>query len=224
MPKDNNDPETGFDANALSAIREMLSDEPPMAPLVARKRDVPKPAKPPEQKTVPPHQEQMSPDINVSDAVRRPQQDAMSKWVAKAPAVLPSMTALKERVMAYRPSRVHLIIGGSLLLVVFRPWLVVGLIFLLIVVTLGVFWVLGYDGFWRRSMALGRWYARCRPARAALIHRKLDSFAMKWDSVLDRLPEGKVDGLYLPDFGELAAADRRHDIAMDKRLDGLREN
>jgi len=42
-----------------------------------------------------------------------------------------------------------------------------------------------------------------------------------WDGILDRFPEGTVDGLYLPDFGELAAADDRHTEAMDRRLSGL---
>lgn len=72
-------------------------------------------------------------------------------------------------------------------------------------------------------MGLGRWYARRRPNRAAELHRKLDAFAMKWDAVLDRFPEGSVDGLYLPDFGELATADARHDEALDRRFANLRK-
>ena len=46
---------------------------------------------------------------------------------------------------------------------------------------------------------------------------------MKWDAVLDRFPEGTVDGLYLPDFGEMAAAEARHDAALDRRFDRLRD-
>lgn len=45
---------------------------------------------------------------------------------------------------------------------------------------------------------------------------------MKWDAVLDRFPEGTVDGLYLPDFGEMAEAEARHDAALDRRFDRLR--
>ena len=47
---------------------------------------------------------------------------------------------------------------------------------------------------------------------------------VKWDAVLDRFPEGTVDGLYLPDFGEMAAADTRHDEALDRRFDSLRNS
>jgi len=48
-----------------------------------------------------------------------------------------------------------------------------------------------------------------------------DHLSVAWDGILDRFPEGTVDGLYLPDFGELAAADDRHTEAMDRRLSGL---
>ncbi|WP_394415134.1 hypothetical protein [Sulfitobacter sp. 1A12126] len=97
------------------------------------------------------------------------------------------------------------------------------MVFVTVFVALGVFLALGYDGFWQRAMALGRWYAARRPERAAALHARLDAFAMKWDAVLDRFPEGTVDGLYLPDFGEMAAAEARHDAALDRRFDRLRD-
>lgn len=90
----------------------------------------------------------------------------------------------------------------------------------MIIIT-GVFLTVGYDGFWQGMIKFGRWYANRRPARAALLHARLDRFAVAWDGILDRFPEGTVDGLYLPDFGELAAADDRHTEAMDRRLSGL---
>ncbi|MFG6515814.1 hypothetical protein ACGYLX_00010 [Sulfitobacter sp. 1A13496] len=109
------------------------------------------------------------------------------------------------------------------LAVVLRPWLVFGVLFITVFIVLGVFLALGYDGFWQRAMALGRWYAARRPERAAALHARLDAFAIKWDAVLDRFPEGTVDGLYLPDFGEMAAAEARHDAALDRRFDRLRD-
>ncbi|WP_243266585.1 hypothetical protein [Sulfitobacter sp. DSM 110093] len=123
-----------------------------------------------------------------------------------------------------RPSPWVIILGALALLVVLRPLLMLGLILLTVFVTLGVFLALGYDGFWQRAMALGRWYTGRRPERAARIRARLDAFAMKWDAVLDRFPEGTVDGLYLPDFGEIAAADARHDEALDRRFDSLRNS
>ena len=124
----------------------------------------------------------------------------------------------------WRPSPGMIGLAVLALLVVLRPLLVLGLILLMVFITLGVFLALGYDGFWQRAMALGRWYAKRRPERAARIHARLDAFAMRWDAVLDRFPEGTVDGLYLPDFGEKAAADLRHDEALDRRFDSLRNS
>lgn len=128
-----------------------------------------------------------------------------------------------ERLTAYRPAPAHIAFGLFALLVLFRPWLVLGLTLLSALTLFGVFLILGYDGFWRSVMKIGRWYANHRPSRAAALHIRLDKFAVRWDSILDRFPEGSVDGLYLPDFGELANAEARHDEAMERRLSGLQD-
>lgn len=134
------------------------------------------------------------------------------------------LDSLKARVKEYRPTPRQIVLASLALIVFFRPWLVLGLLFLGMFVLLGVFLILGYDGFWRRAMGVGRWHARRHPERSVELHQKLDAFAMKWDAILDRFPEGSVDGLYLPDFGEIAEADARHDAAMGRRLDSLRES
>lgn len=130
----------------------------------------------------------------------------------------------RASVLGYRPTARHIAIASLALIVVFRPWLVLGIVFLSLFVLTGVFLILGYDGFWRKTIGLARWYARRHPSRAAEIHQKLDTFAMKWDSILDRFPEGSVDGLYLPDFGNLADADAQHDAALDRRYSDLRKS
>lgn len=130
---------------------------------------------------------------------------------------------LLEPITSYRPTPKHIALGALALLVLFRPWLVVGVIVISGFVMLCTFLILGYDGFWERAIAFGRWYARRSPDRAARLHRKLDDIALRWDTFLDRFPEGWVDGLYLPDFGELATADARHDAVLDKRLSEMRE-
>ncbi|MFG6583699.1 hypothetical protein [Sulfitobacter sp. 1A12779] len=129
----------------------------------------------------------------------------------------------RRKRVAKRPPARAVILSLLALAVVLRPWLVFGVLLVTVFVVLGVFLALGYDGFWQRAMALGRWYAARRPERAAALHARLDAFAMKWDAVLDRFPEGTVDGLYLPDFGEMAAAEARHDAALDRRFDRLRD-
>ena len=149
---------------------------------------------------------------------------ASPKRATKKPS-RPGITARAwARLIGYRPTTRHIVLACLALLVLFRPWLVVGVLLLTVFLILGVFLALGYDGFWRRGMAIGRWYAGRRPERAADLHNRLDAFAMKWDAILDRFPEGTVDGLYLPDFGEMAAADARHDAAMARRFDSLRNS
>ncbi len=130
---------------------------------------------------------------------------------------------LVDRLQGYRPTIAHGALGVFALLVLFRPWLIIGIAFLFGLILVGVLLILGYDGFWQGVMRLSRWYASRRPSRAAVMHERLDRFAVRWDSFLDRFPEGSVDGLYLPDFGGLAAADRRHEDAMERRLNGMQE-
>ena len=130
---------------------------------------------------------------------------------------------MKDRVRGYRPTPKHITLAALAILVFFRPGLVIAIVLLALLLFVGIFLVLGYDGFWQRGMAMARWYARRNPARSAELHAKLDRFAMKWDAVLDRFPEGTVDGLDPPDFQELQAAEDRHAPALERRLNDMRE-
>jgi hypothetical protein len=152
-----------------------------------------------------------------------PSGEAVSEKVATSSQNEGMVDQLKAKIMGYRPTPKHIAVAAVVLLVLFRPWLVLGLLFLTAFIIVGVFLILGYDGFWRQIMRLSRWYAGRHPSRSKEIHRRLDSFAMKFDAFLDRFPEGSVDGLYLPDFGDIAEAEARHDEALDRRFDKLRE-
>ena len=214
-----------LDAESLAAIRDLIATEPdvfaqPVAERVAENNRNPQPAPAPAPKAAFPQQ-----------AVRTPEAHRQAGAPPDAPRLrmdTPSRAAgrtdaLKRKITGYRPTPRHLIWASVGLLVLLRPWLVLGFILLGLVMTIALFLILGYDGFWSRAMKAARWYANRRPHRAAELHRKLDGFAVKWDAVLDRFPEGTVDGLYLPDFGELATADKRHDEAMERRLALLRQ-
>ncbi|WP_299567718.1 hypothetical protein [uncultured Sulfitobacter sp.] len=131
---------------------------------------------------------------------------------------------MRASLASYRFRPWYAVLAGFALLIVFRPWLMLGVAFVGLFMGIGVYLILGYDGFWRGVIRGSRWYARRNPLRAKIIHQRLDGFAMRWDAVLDRFPEGTVDGLYLPDVSELATADARHDQAMERRLARLREN
>jgi hypothetical protein len=220
-----------LDADALAAIRSMIAEAPRPDPVAqpVRGSEAPQQA------------------VTIARMPTRPtsaEGDAMHKRTEQAPpepaeqSAVPAealadhvpgglsrlLARVKDKVADIRvtPKRVALV--ALVALILFWPWLMVGILFFCAFIVTAIFLTLGYDGFWRRAMGLGRWYARRRPAHAAVIHEKLDTFAMRWDAVLDRFPEGTVDGLYLPDFGEMAIADSRHDAAMERRLNAMREN
>ncbi len=215
-----------LDAESMAAIRSMLEDDAPAAePEPAPRPQEAMPAEPiatamPAAKG---EKRDRLPPISAA-----PEPTAKPKKPQKAPRAPGRMSKLAApyvaRVKGYRPTPKHMIIAALALLVFFRPWLVVGIVLLSLLIFVGVFLILGYDGFWQRGMAVARWYAGRNPERAAEMHIRLDRFAMKWDAVLDRFPDGTVDGLYLPDFQEIAAAEERHEAALDRRLKDIREN
>lgn len=206
----------GLDPNSLAAIRNLLAAEPEVKPQPVEERQATKA----EAAFAP------LPDADEGGRGQRVSRAAPQKSSSAKKKTSPNniITRAKASVLGYRPSAKHIVLACLALLIVFRPWLVLGILFLSLFIVMGIFLILGYDGFWRRGMGLARWYARRRPQRSAELHRKLDSFAMKWDAVLDRFPEGSVDGLYLPDFGDLAEAEARHDATLDRRFDSLRNN
>jgi len=210
----------GLDPTSLAAIRNLLATEPEVKPQPVEERQAAKA----EAAFAPlPEQEEPAGGSRNAHPAKAPKKAA--KRAAKPASNRDGIVArAKAKVLGYRPTPRHTVLACLALLIVFRPWLVLGLIFLSLFIVAGIFLILGYDGFWRRAMGLARWYARRRPSRSAELHRKLDNFAMKWDAVLDRFPEGSVDGLYLPDFGDLAEAEARHDATLDRRFDSLREN
>ncbi|MEM6304347.1 MAG: hypothetical protein AAF744_06475 [Pseudomonadota bacterium] len=219
--KTSNPPSTdALDAQSLAAIRDILSEDtapakPPRREKAQTPRAVPEDAAPPV--TSPPHTQLDTP----ATSAQRPAPTEKQRVQTAADRIA---GRLKASIKGYRPTPRHIIVAGAVLLVVFRPWLVLGLVFLFLFVFAGILLILGYDGFWRQVMRLGRWYARKHPSRSGELHRKLDRFAMRFDAFLDRFPEGTVDGLYLPDLGDLTEADKRHDAALDRRFDTLRES
>ncbi|MEM7520430.1 MAG: hypothetical protein AAF307_05270 [Pseudomonadota bacterium] len=213
-----------LDPHALSAIRDLMQQESAPQPRRTLTRLVhsaalKQPLEPAEPEAPAPRMQPVS--------ERRPAASAAFEEVAPQEAIKARssgrISRVKARLTGYRPTSKHILVALAALIVFFRPWLVVGLVFIALMATVCVFLIFGYDGFWQRVLGFARWYADRRPARAQELHRKLDSFALKWDAFLDRFPEGTVDGLYLPDLSDLAKADARHEEAVDRRLSGLRE-
>ncbi len=245
----NPDADTGeLDAHSLSAIRSILTEEEPVAPRRARG----KPKAPPEHAPRVRSKADAFPEIQSAEASVPPSSakgaSAKSRSFfglsfgrkAATPYQSPKAQAnathtsrrgqpadgagLLEQIKAYRPTRAHLALAAFAVLVLLRPWLVVGILFLTCFIMVGVLLITGYDGFWHGVIRVSQWYIKRRPERAGPVYQKLDRFAVRWDAILDRFPEGSVDGLYLPDFGALATADQRHEEAVERRMAGLSEN
>ena len=96
------------------------------------------------------------------------------------------------------------------LLVVFYPLRIVVPCLIGFPVLLGSFAIFGADKAWSGIIKAFRAYAARSPEHAQRLAVHLDVFAMRWDALLDRMPEGSVNGLYLPDFQSIQVAADLH--------------
>ncbi len=140
-----------------------------------------------------------------------------------APVTRRVVLPVKQRVLSYRPTPRHVALAVLVLLAVLRPWLVLALMLLPVVIVTGLFLALGSDRFWAGVLNLYRRYHARRPARAERLRKRLDAFALRWDAFLDRFPEGSVDALYLPDLNSLQEQQDRHAEALERRFDRLQD-
>ncbi|PTX62599.1 hypothetical protein C8N31_11819 [Sulfitobacter mediterraneus] len=219
-----------LDPQSLAAIKALLVEEVPDDPAVIAAaateayRKAPEPEPETERRAA-----QAFPDLAESAPAQPSKKSRFKRAKPARAATKPQragsgrMDALKAQITGYRPTPRHILLASAALLIVFRPWLVVGLVLLALMLLGLTFLVLGYDGFWLRAMGAARWYANRNPDRAGELNRKFDTFALKWDAFLDRFPEGTVDGLYLPDLGDIAQRDARHEEVLDRRMQNLRE-
>ncbi len=137
----------------------------------------------------------------------------------KRTAQLGKMVApLVRRIRSFRPSTRQLALVCLALLVVVRPhWFVIsGALVLACVV--GLFLLFGSDRIWRGVVSYLRRVDARDPVRGVLLRERMDRFACRWDGVLDRFPDGMVDGLYMPDLQAMESAEAAHTYAMAQRL------
>ena len=186
--------QTGLGPETLTLIRDMVSDTEPVH-MPEPRRAAPSPVHTAAMHTVAPSQ-------------------AASSGYARRPP-----NAVLARVRAFRPSRRQIFWTVFALIVLLRPaWIVLTLV-------LGAFVTLGFgaDRVWSGAVSLLKWYMLRAPVRGARLTARIDRFACRWDNLLDRFPDGWVDGLYLPDLQSLLDADDRHDAVMATRLQPVPE-
>jgi hypothetical protein len=129
-----------------------------------------------------------------------------------------------ERAKTYDPDTKTILRTSLVLLLILRPFLVIGWTLFAAFVVILTYLFMGPDQFWRQIIALHRAFARRRPEAARVLKLRAYVIARKWDSLLCWVPQGLADMLRSPDLRELIAADARHDEAMAKRLGRLGED
>ncbi|MEM6373902.1 MAG: hypothetical protein AAF727_14135 [Pseudomonadota bacterium] len=214
-------PQTATDEETMSVIRSILTEEnsAPDVPTAAAAKVT---AQKPTQRAFVERKGENTPRRRADDL---PALQDVVEETAAAPAprrpvrsVLRALVAVLRRLRAFRPTTRHLALASLALLTVLRPhWVVVGAVLCLAMV-IAMFLIAGADRVWRGvNVYLNRVDAR-DPQRATELRTRLDSFACRWDAVLDRFPDGMVDGLYMPDFQDMQANDAAHADAMAERL------
>lgn len=126
-----------------------------------------------------------------------------------------SIQHLKAKILAYRPTRSHILWALVLLVVIWSPWLIPGLLFVAFWVALIAYLTVGYDRMmeWLSSA----WYrlGEANPDLIEKLRTRADAFALRFDAFLDRLPESWAEKLALPDM----SAQRAEQDALDDRPD-----
>ncbi|APX12567.1 hypothetical protein [Tateyamaria omphalii] len=208
---------TASEEETMSMIRSVLTDDtdtvPAQAdptPAVVRRAFVEKTTAP-----IPRRRAEDLPDLAEAEDASVPRPRLTSR-IAKA--LLRPVSGLAARIRTFQPTTRHIALALSALLFVLRPhWFVIGAV-LAVMLSAGTFLLLGADRIWRGVLAwLDRVEAR-DPARATDLRVKLDTFAYRWDAVLDIFPDGMVDSLYMPDFQAMQRADIDHQQVVSDRL------
>ena len=133
----------------------------------------------------------------------------------------PLVTALAGRARLIR--RKHLLFAVVLCLMILKPhWFVLGAVGVAALI-MAAFLLIGAERIWRGVMLALHELSETDPGRAVRIRLRLDAFAMRWDAVLDRFPDGTVDGLYMPDFQVLSQEEARAEARLNERLQRISE-
>ena len=107
---------------------------------------------------------------------------------------------LRNRLGHIRPTRRQIGLAAIVLVAIWRPWLIPLTLLTGLLLVAICYLTLGHDR-WAELWAAG-WQRFCArwPDRAEAVRRRADALALKWDAVLDRLPEAWADRLGLPDL------------------------
>lgn len=120
----------------------------------------------------------------------------------------PGADNLKDRILSYRPTRKHILIGAFVIVMVMRPWLIPGLLFVTFWVGLIAWLTLGPD---RIMEWIGNAWDKLstrNPDLAERLRQRGDAFALRFDAMLDKLPDSWAEKLALPDMSRPIQAEK----------------
>lgn len=110
----------------------------------------------------------------------------------------------RASLLKYRPKPRHIMWAALALVVVLYPLLIPLVFFTVLLVTAIVYLTLGPDRI--AELAYGGWdrLARRRPQLAERLRQRADRFALRFDALLNRLPDRWAEALALPDLSRAA--------------------
>ena len=171
---------------ALDAIRKLIESQPRRAPAaVAEFAGVERPA-----------EDMVEEPAKTPDPAPREKRE--SRLAAFGLAVLNRVKTFLAQPEAPR----RLALGLLVLITILRPWAVLGMAVVALMVGLITYFSLGPD---RVAEMVVAWYQRKKardPEAAEEIRARAARFSLRLGKIVDRLPERWTQGLYLPDFEE----------------------
>jgi len=139
-------------------------------------------------------------------AGRNARRDAATREAANirraqsAARVMPKIEDLTGRRVAGPWQKRVLIAAPIVLVVIWKPWLILGLVIVVCWLVIAAFAALGGARVAEGSIRFYVWLDARNPERAERMRDRADRLAMRLDALLDRLPERWTEGLYMPDF------------------------
>ncbi|WP_371225955.1 hypothetical protein [Roseovarius sp. 2305UL8-3] len=129
---------------------------------------------------------------------------------------------ISSRITGYRPRVKHILLAALALVMFFRPWLIPGLLFVAFWVVLVAYLTMGHDRM--VEIISNGWdrFVKRYPKRAERLRQRADRFALKFDAMLDRLPDSWAEKLALPDLSQPSKPDESLDERPDP-FDRLRQ-
>jgi len=140
---------------------------------------------------------------------------AETRRAQSAACVAPRVEDLTGRRMAGLWRRRLLIAAPFALVMVWKPWLIPGLLILCFGIVIALFAVLGSERLSDAFIRFYLWLNLRNPERAERVRDRADRLAMRLDALLDRLPERWTDGLYMPDFSRASLTGETLDARPD---------